>query len=69
MVKYPYVVLQTEVEGQVFWIAKSTYLKGCVGQGDEKAEAISELEENEKAWLETAAEIGMEIPEIPIEHM
>jgi len=69
MVKYPFVVFQTEVEGHVFWIAKSTYLKGCVGQGDEQTEAISELEENEKAWLETAAEIGMDIPEIPIEHM
>ena len=38
MVKYPFVVFQTEVDGHVFWIAKSTYLKGCVGQGDEQTE-------------------------------
>ena len=69
MVKYPFVVFQTEADGHVFWIAKSNYLKGCVGQGDEQAEAIAELEENEAAWLETASEVGMEIPEIPIEHL
>ena len=59
---YPFEVFQTEAEGHIFWIAKSTFLKGCVGQGDEKEEAISELAENEKIWSETAAEIGMKIP-------
>ena len=34
MIKYPFKVFQTEVEGHVFWVAKSIYLKGCVGQGD-----------------------------------
>ncbi len=67
MIKYPFKVFQTEVEGHVFWVAKSIYLKGCVGQGDEQSEAIAELEENEKAWLETAAEVGIPIPEIPLE--
>ncbi|MBR5337749.1 MAG: toxin-antitoxin system HicB family antitoxin [Lachnospiraceae bacterium] len=69
MIKYPFRVFQTEIEGHVFWIAKSGYLKGCVGQGDNPADAIAELQENEEAWLETAAEIGMSIPEIPVEPM
>ena len=69
MIKYPFMVFQTEIEGHVFWVAKSSYLKGCVGQGDEQSEAISELEENERAWLETAHEAGIPIPEVPIEHI
>ncbi len=69
MIKYPFKVYQTENEGHVFWVAKSTLLKGCVGQGDVQSDAISELEENEKEWLETAKENGIPIPEIPIEHI
>ena len=69
MIKYPFEVFQTEVEGHVFWVAKSTHLKGCVGQGDDLSEAIAELEENEEAWLETANQIGIKIPEVPVEHM
>ena len=69
MIKYPFKVYQTENEGHVFWIAKSSYLKGCVGQGDTPQEAIAELEENEIAWLETAKEVGISIPDIPIEHV
>ena len=69
MSKYPFIVFQTEVEGHIFWVAKSSYLKGCVGQGDEQADAIAELEENEKAWLETAKELDVPVPEIPVEHM
>ena len=67
--KYPFSVYQTEVEGHFFWIAKSLYLKGCVGQGDSQKEAMEELAENEKAWLETAAEVGLSIPDIPVEHV
>ena len=68
MIKYPFKVYQSEVEGHVFWVAKSSSLKGCVGQADLMADAISELEENEKAWLETAKETGIPIPELFIEN-
>lgn len=67
MIKYPFKVYQTENEGHIFWIAKSGYLKGCIGQGDNIEEALAELEENEKAWLETAKEVGITIPEISVE--
>ncbi len=67
MIRYPFKVYQTEHEGHVFWIAKSICLKGCVGQGDRQEDAIKELTENEKAWLETAEEAGIPIPEIPVE--
>ncbi len=65
--KYPFSVFQMENEGHVFWVAKSIYLKGCVGQGDSQNEAIAELEENEASWLATAEELDIPIPKIPIE--
>ena len=69
MIQYPFNVFQTEINGHVFCIAKSSYLKGCVGQGDLQEEAIKDLEENEVAWLETAEQAGIPIPPIPIERI
>lgn len=40
-------------------------LRGCVGQGATTEEAIAELEENERVWLETAKEFGVPIPTVP----
>lgn len=65
--KYPFNVYFTEVDGHKFWIAECKALRGCVGQGETADEAVKELELNEKAWLETAAEVGIPIPDIPIE--
>lgn len=69
MIKYPFQVYQTEVDGHVFWVAKSILLKGCVGQGDSQSDAIKELEDNEMSWLDTAVEQGIPIPDVPVEHM
>ena len=62
---YPFSVFQNEVENHFFWVAKSSSLKGCVGQGDTIAEAIEELENNEQEWLESAREFNIPIPEVP----
>ncbi len=64
---YPFTVFQMENEGHIFWVAKSIQLKGCVGQGDTQEEAINQLEENEAAWLETAKQMDIPIPEVTIE--
>ena len=64
---YPFRVYQNKVEEHVFWVAKSTCLKGCVGQGETAEEAISELEVNEQEWLVTAKEAGIPIPPVPFE--
>ena len=64
---YPFQVYQSKVEQHVFWVAKSTSLKGCVGQGDTAEEAISELEANEREWLDTAKEVGIPIPVVSVE--
>lgn len=67
--KYPFRVYQTQVEEHIFWIAECPTLKGCTGQGDTLATALAELEANEQSWLELAKEYGLEIPEIPMEHI
>ena len=64
--KYPYSVYQAKVEDHIFWVAKVSSLPGCVGQGDTLEEALSELEINEKEWLETATLCGIDIPAIPV---
>ena len=44
--RYEFRVYQMQVDEHLFWIAKSTALKVCVGQGETAREAISELEIN-----------------------
>ena len=48
-----------------FYVAISKSLRGCVGQGVTTEEAIAELEENERVWLETANVFGVPIPTVP----
>lgn len=66
--KYEFEVYQMEVEGHLFWVAKSKALKGCVGQGETADEAIKELETNESEWLLTAKEYGITIPPMSVRH-
>jgi len=55
-----------EVYGErKIWVARSKSLKGCLGQGDTLEQAIAELQDNEKGWLETAEVAGIPIPEVP----
>ena len=61
---YEFSVYQMKVEEHLFWVAESKSLKGCVGQGETSSEAIRELEENEKEWLETARQFGIPIPPV-----
>ena len=64
---YPFRVYQSRAEQHVFWVAKSALLKGCVGQGETAAEAVSELEANELEWIATAKEVGIPIPAVTVE--
>lgn len=66
---YGYTVYKACVEDEVFWVAESRELKGCVAQGDTPEEAIAELASNEEEWLETAKECGIEIPEHSVEEL
>ena len=51
------------VGDHAFWVAESKMLKGCVGQGETSAEAIAELEQNEREWIDAAGKFGMSVPE------
>lgn len=63
---YGFTLQKFQVEEHAFWVAKSTDLKGCLGQGETPEEAIKELADNEKAWLEAAQENGIDIPECSV---
>lgn len=65
--KYPYSIeLFREADGTLEWVARSKSLKGCIGVGDTQETAVKELAENEVAWLETASEVGIPIPDVPV---
>jgi predicted HicB family RNase H-like nuclease len=61
--KFGFTVYLAQIGDEVFWAADSKDLKNCVGTGKTIEEAIAELEENEKAWLESAEEFKIPIPE------
>lgn len=61
--KYGFITKLVDFDGEKVWVAESTDLKGCIGQGDNIEDAISELAENEAYWLEIAEKRGMDIPQ------
>ncbi len=62
MIKYPFEVYKTVREGHICWVAKSTRLKGCMGQGTFLSDSLSELARNEEAWLKAAVATGVSVP-------
>ena len=65
--KYSFTMNRINHDGDLIWVAKSNELIHCYGVGDTQEEALDELAENEKAWLETAVEKGYPIPEVRVE--
>ena len=65
--KYPFTVTYTQDGEDNYWIAKSSCLKGCIGQGDTPEKALEELAGNELMWLETAEEFGIAIPKLQVD--
>ena len=57
--------ISNDKTGSEFYVAISKSLRGCVWQGVTTEEAIAELEENERVWLETANVFGVPIPTVP----
>ena len=57
--------ISNDKAGSEFYVAISKSLRGCVGQGATTEEAIAELEENEKVWLDTAIAYGIPIQAVP----
>jgi len=55
------VILEPEEEGG--YHVYCPLLKGCHSYGDTKEEAIERIKEAIELWLESARELGIEIPE------
>jgi predicted HicB family RNase H-like nuclease len=51
-----------EADGTEQWICEFPDLKGCIGVGDTYSEAVREGMLNKEIWLETANELGRNIP-------
>lgn len=63
---YPFRVYLKSDSCDPYWVAQSSCLKGCVGQGKTANKAIKELEANETEWISAAEIAGIDIPEVPI---
>jgi antitoxin HicB len=46
-----------------FWFARIPLLKGCMTQGSSRIEALEMIDEAKLAWLQTALEHGLKIPD------
>lgn len=58
----PYTIeLTPDVDG--YWFAEIPLLEGCMTNGENWRDAIEMILDAKRAWLITALEIGVEIPE------
>lgn len=58
----PYTIqLTPDVDG--YWFAEIPLLDGCVTNGESQADALELIEDAKRAWLTTALDIGIAIPE------
>jgi len=62
----PYSILLTpDIDG--YWFAEIPLLDGCMTNGDSQADALEMIEDAKRAWLTTALELGLPIPEPEME--
>jgi antitoxin HicB len=55
------ITLRRDDEGD--WIARVEELRGCTAHGATQAEALAELEQAKREWIQAALEDGIDIPE------
>ena len=58
--RYEIVVYWSDEDGA--YIAEVPELPGCASDGESYAEAVANAEDAMRAWIETARELGREIP-------
>jgi antitoxin HicB len=62
----PYTIqLTPDVNG--YWFAEIPLLDGCMTNGESQTDALVMIEDAKRAWLTTALELGLSIPEPEIE--
>ncbi|MCL6447840.1 MAG: type II toxin-antitoxin system HicB family antitoxin [Armatimonadetes bacterium] len=52
----------TEEEGGG-WLAEIPLLPGCISDGETPEEALANIEDAKKCWIETCLELGRSVPE------
>jgi antitoxin HicB len=58
----PYTIeLTPDDEG--YWFAEIPLLEGCMTNGESQMDALEMIEDAKRAWLTTALELGLAIPE------
>ena len=58
----PYTIeLTPDVDG--YWFAEIPLLEGCMTNGKDRNDALDMIEDAKRAWLTTALELGLPIPE------
>jgi predicted RNase H-like HicB family nuclease len=61
--RYEISLSQHSDDDQTYWVAEIPDLPGCVADGQTPDEAVKELEEAKRLWIETQIEDGFEVPE------
>ena len=61
MTKYEIIIYWSEDDGA--YIAEEPELAGCMADGSTAAEALSNVEQIIREWIETAQELGRPVPE------
>lgn len=61
MSKYERIIFWSEEDQK--WIVDVPELSGCMADGNSPAEALENVEKVINEWLETAQELGREIPQ------
>ena len=61
MTKYEIIIYWSEDDGA--YIAEVPELAGCLADGSTAAEALSNVEQIIREWIETAQELGRPVPE------
>ena len=63
----PYTIeLTPDVDG--CWFAEIPLLEGCMTNGESREDALAMIDDAKRAWLETALELGLTIPEPESQH-
>ncbi|MBN1310807.1 MAG: type II toxin-antitoxin system HicB family antitoxin [Anaerolineae bacterium] len=58
----PYTIeLTPDTDG--YWFAEIPLLEGCMTNGESRNDALDMIEDAKQAWLSTALELGIPIPE------
>ena len=60
---YPVQLSRQSDDGDEYWFAEISLLPGCMSDGSDPNEALQNLEDAKRLWIETQIEDGYEVPE------